>query len=170
VFATAYDAHALRAFDLAAIDYLLKPIAKDRLRVSLERVRATRVPGADLAQAVLSRMGTRNQRMAVRSGAKYVVFDTDRIAAILAQDHYATILVDGRELLSEESLDKLMNRLNDEKFLRVHRGAILNVTFVQELVQEGDRKYVALLAGVAGTRVPISREKLDEVKARLGII
>jgi two-component system LytT family response regulator len=169
VFATAYDAHAIRAFDFAAVDYLLKPIAKDRLRVSLERVRGTRVPGADLAQAVLSRMGTRNQRMAVRSGAKYVVFDTDRIAAILAQDHYATILVDGRELLSEDSLDKLMNRLNDEKFLRVHRGAILNLTFVQELLQEGDRKYVALLAGVAGTRVPISREKLDELKARLGI-
>jgi two-component system LytT family response regulator len=169
VFATAYDAHAIRAFDLAAVDYLLKPIAKDRLRVSLERVRRTRVPGADLAQAVLSRMGTRTQRMAVRSGAKYVVFDTDRIAAILAQDHYATILVDGRELLSEESLDKLMNRLNDERFLRVHRGAILNVTFVQELLQEGDRKYVALLAGAAGTRVPISREKLDELKARLGI-
>jgi two-component system LytT family response regulator len=169
VFATAYDAHAIRAFDLAAVDYLLKPIAKDRLRVSLERVRRTRVPGADLAQAVLSRMGTRTQRMAVRSGAKYVVFDTDRIAAILAQDHYATILVDGRELLSEDSLDKLMNRLNDEKFLRVHRGAILNVTFVQELLQEGDRKYVALLAGAAGTRVPISREKLDELKARLGI-
>jgi two-component system LytT family response regulator len=169
VFATAYDAHAIRAFDLAAVDYLLKPIAKDRLRVSLERVRGARVPGADLAQAVLSRMTTRNQRMAVRSGAKYVVFDIDRIAAILAQDHYATILVDGRELLSDESLDKLMTRLNDEKFLRVHRGAILNVTFVQELLQEGDRKYVALLAGVAGTRIPISREKLEELKARLGI-
>lgn len=169
VFATAYDAHAIRAFDLAAVDYLLKPIAKDRLRVSLERVRGLRVPGRDLAQAVLARMGTRNQRMAVRSGAKYVVFDTDRIAAILATDHYATIVVDGRELLSEDSLDKLMHRLNDERFLRVHRGAIVNLTFVQELLQEGDRKYVALLAGAAGTRVPISREKLDELKARLGI-
>jgi two-component system LytT family response regulator len=169
VFATAYDAHAIRAFDLAAVDYLLKPIAKDRLRVSLERVRGSRVAGADLAQAVLSRMGARNQRMAVRSGAKYVVFDTDRIAAILAQDHYAAILVDGRELLSEDSLDKLMHRLTGERFLRVHRGAILNVTFVQELLQEGDRKYVAILAGAAGTRVPVSREKLDELKARLGI-
>jgi DNA-binding LytR/AlgR family response regulator len=169
VFATAYDAHAIRAFDLAAVDYLLKPIAKDRLRVSLEHVRGSRVPGADLAQAVLARMGTRNQRMAVRSGAKYVVFDTDRIAAVLAQDHYAAILVDGRELLSEESLDKIMTRLDDERFLRVHRGAILNVAFVQELLQEGDRKYVALLAGVARTRVPISREKLDELKAKLGI-
>ena len=169
VFATAYDAHAIRAFELAAVDYLLKPVDKDRLRLTLERVRSTSVSSADLAQAVLARMDTQNQRMAVRSGAKYVVFETARIAAILARDHYATILVDGRELLSEESLDKLMDRLDRRNFMRVHRGAILNLAFVQELQQEGDRKYVALLAGVAGIRVPISREKLDEVKARLGI-
>jgi len=169
VFATAYDAHAIRAFELAAVDYLLKPVDKDRLRLTLERVRSTSVSSADLAQAVLARMDTQNQRMAVRSGAKYVVFETARVAAILARDHYATILVDGRELLSEESLDKLMDRLDRRNFMRVHRGAILNLAFVQELQQEGDRKYVALLAGVAGIRVPISREKLDEVKARLGI-
>ena len=123
-----------------------------------------------MAQAVLSRLGARTKRMAVRSGAKYVVFDTDRIVAVLAQDHYATILVDGRELLAEDSLDKLMSRLKDDRFLRVHRGAILNLNFVQELVQEGDRKYVALLAGAPGTRVPISRDRLDELKARLGIV
>jgi len=66
--------------------------------------------------------------MAVRSGARYVVFDSERVAAIVAQDHYATILVDGRELLSDESLDKLMKRLDVRRFMRVHRGAILNVS------------------------------------------
>jgi two-component system response regulator LytT len=107
--------------------------------------------------------------MAVRSGAKYEVFDVERIAAIVAQDHYATIWVDDRELLSDETLDKLMKKLDKERFLRVHRGAILNVGLVRELQQEGDRKYVALVAGARGTRVPISRDRLDEVKARLGI-
>ncbi len=56
------------------------------------------------------------------------------------------------------SLDKIMTRLNDARFLRVHRGAILNANFVQELLHESDRKYVALLAGIAGTRIPIGRE------------
>lgn len=107
--------------------------------------------------------------MAVREGAKFVVFDTERITAILAQDHYAAILVDGRELLSEESLDRLMSRLDSKKFLRVHRGAIVNVALVQELQHEGDRKYFALLAGLPGTRIPISRDRLEDLKGRLGI-
>ena len=107
--------------------------------------------------------------MAVRLGAKYVIFETDRIGAILARDHYSMILVDGRELLSDDSLDKLMDQLDGDQILRVHRGAIINLGFVQELQKEGDRKYVALLSDAGRTQVPISREKLDELKARLGI-
>lgn len=170
IFATAHDAHAIKAFELAAVDYLLKPIAKDRLNAALARVRTQRVNAADLAKAVVVQMAGRNPRMAVRSGAKYVVFETSRVAAILAQDHYATIFVDGRELLSEESLDRLMDRLDNATFMRVHRGAILNVALVTELQQEGDRKYVAVLAGLPTTRVPVSRERLDELKARLGVV
>jgi DNA-binding LytR/AlgR family response regulator len=170
IFATAYDAHAVKAFELAAVDYLLKPIAKDRLNAALLRARTHRGNGADLARAVVAQMAGRNLRMAVRSGAKYVVFETSRVAAILAQDHYATIFVDGREHLSEEPLDRLMERLDGNTFMRVHRGAILNVTLVTELHQEGDRKYVAVLSGLTGTRVPVSRERLDELKARLGVV
>ena len=170
IFATAYDAHAIRAFELAAVDYLLKPIAKDRLNAALTRARSQRASGADLARAVALQMAGRSLRMAVRSGAKYVVFETNRVAAVLAQDHYATILVDGRELLLEESLDRIMDRLDTGKFMRVHRGAILNVALVAELQQEGDRKYVAVLSGLPNTRIPVSRERLDELKARLGVV
>ena len=169
VFATAFDEHAIRAFELAAVDYLLKPITKERLADALDRVRASPSPAVDVARAVLASLRPTSRRMAVRSGAKYVVFDTERIAAILARDHYSMILVDGRELLSDDSLDKLMDQLDDGTFLRVHRGAILNVGFVQELHNEGDRKYVASLSDAARTQVPISREKLDELKSRLGI-
>lgn len=168
-FVTAFDAHAIRAFELAAVDYLLKPVTKDRLRASLERVRASKSPSRGRAEAVLSKLESRGRRMAVRSGARYVVFDSERIAAIIAQDHYATILVDGRELLSDESLDKFMKRLDVHRFMRVHRGAILNVGLVRELVQEGDRKFVALVDGAAGARVPVSRDSLGELKSRLGI-
>jgi two-component system LytT family response regulator len=170
VFVTAFDAHAIRAFELAAVDYLLKPIAPDRLRASLERVRRSNAAARGAAEAVLSRLEDRPRRMAVRCGAKYVVFDSERVAAVLAQDHYATIFVDDRELLSDESLDKLMAKLDARHFLRVHRGAILNVRLVRELQQEGDRKYVALVTGAAEARVPVSRERLDELKTRLGIV
>jgi len=168
IFATAFDAHALRAFELAAVDYLLKPISKERLSASLERARAS--VNVTSMRAALAGVSPRCRRMAVRSGNKYVVFETDRIAAILAQDHYATILVDDREHLSDDSLDALMQRLDAQQFLRVHRGAILNLGKVRELQQEGDRKYVAVVTGAAGARVPVSREKLEELKARLGVV
>jgi two-component system LytT family response regulator len=170
VFATAHDAHALRAFELAAVDYLLKPISKERLRAALDRVRRDRAPAAELARAVLDHLaGARTRKMAVRCGARYVVFDVGRVVAVLAQDHYAAILVDGRELLSDESLDGIMTRLDPLTFLRVHRSAIVNIELIKELEQEGERKYVAVLADAAGTRVPIARDRLDEVKARLGV-
>ena len=76
----------------------------------------------------------------------------------------------GEELLSDEPLDKLMARLDERQFLRVHCGAILNLEFLQELQQEGDRKYVARVAGAPSVRVPISRDKLDELRQRLGIL
>ena len=170
IFTTAFDQHAIAAFELAAVDYLLKPVKKERLLAALGRVRTKTLPGAELARAVLAKLERPKRKMAVRCGAKYVVFEVARVAAVLAQDHYAAILVDGRELLSDDSLDKLMARLDESRFVRVHRGAIINVEFVQELQQEGDRKYVALLSDPAQTRVPISRERLDEVKKRLGIV
>lgn len=169
VFVTAYDAHALRAFELAAVDYLLKPVNKERLASSLNRIRTDSRAASDQARAIDSRLINCMQRMAVRSGSKYLVFDIQRIAAILAQDHYSVNLVDGQELLSDEPLDKLMLRLDERQFLRVHRGAILNLEFLQELQQEGDRKYIARVAGSPSARIPISRDKLDELRQRLGI-
>jgi two-component system LytT family response regulator len=169
IFATAFDEHAIRAFELAAVDYLLKPISKERLAAALDRVRTKRVGGAEVARAALEQLDPPVRRMAIRCGSKYAVFDTDRVSAVIAHDHYASILVDGREHLSDDSLDQLMERLENKRFMRVHRSAIVNIAFIRELEQEGDRKYVAVLSDTTATRVPISREKLDELKARLGI-
>lgn len=170
IFATAYDEHALRAFDLAAVDYLVKPIARERLEVAIERARARLTPAAADARAVQAHVGQRAPRMAVKVGARYVVFETARIDAVLAQDDYAAILVDGKELLSDESLDRLAERLDPDAFVRVHRSAIVNVGRIVELEHEGDRKYLAVLGDAARTKVPIARDRLDDVKRRLGVL
>jgi two-component system, LytTR family, response regulator len=173
VFATAFDQHALRAFELAAVDYLLKPVTAERLAASLDRVRARRGAAApapaDMARAVLERLAQRPRRMAVRCGSKYEVFDVDRISAIVAQDHYAAITVEGRELLSDDSLDSLAARLEDVGFVRVHRGAIVNLRMIGELQHDGDRKYACVLLDAARTRIPVARDRLDGLKAQLGI-
>jgi two-component system LytT family response regulator len=169
IFITAHDEHAIRAFELAAVDYLLKPVDGNRLALALERLRSRPPYATDAVRAAVARLETSPRRMAVRCGASYVVFDPERVSAILARDHYASVIVDGRELLSDDSLDRFMERLDGTRFMRVHRSAILNVEFVRELHQEGDRKYIALLSDPPGTRVPISRERLEDVKRRLGI-
>ncbi len=169
VFVTAYDGHAVAAFEAAAVDYVLKPVVRARLAAALERVRHRR--GPDL-EAVLARLAPRRgpARLAVRCGARFAVYDPDRIAAILAEDHYATLRCDdGRELLSEEPLDALQARLDPGAFLRVHRAAIVNLAFLRELQRLGDRRYEAVLSDAQETRVPVSRERLPELKRRLGL-
>jgi DNA-binding LytR/AlgR family response regulator len=168
VFVTAYDEHALRAFDVSAVDYLVKPVQKDRLAATIAKLR-DRTVAAPKLDALADKLGGRPRRMAVRCGAKFVVFDPERVCAILSKDDYSVILVDDKELLADDSLDDLQRRLASPQLLRVHRGAIVNLAFLRELVHEGDRRYVAVLSDAGGTRVPISRERLPAVKAALGL-
>jgi two-component system, LytTR family, response regulator len=174
IFVTAYDEHALRAFELSAIDYLVKPVRPDRLSAALGRLRKTRsgAPGPALELAALARkldsaLGTR--RMAVRCGAKFLVFDPADVYGILSKDHYSAILLDATELYADDSLEQLARRFDAEQYLRVHRGAIINLAFLRELVHEGDRRYVAVLADRAGTRIAVSRERLPALKSALGL-
>jgi two-component system, LytTR family, response regulator len=173
VFVTAYDRYALRAFELAAIDYLVKPVSRERLGAAVERARSRGRSGSDaatLASQLAQLGGTRPlSRMAVRCGTKFIVFDPAKVHAILARDHYAVLLCGDAELLSDDSLEVLARRFDPQQFLRVHRSAVVNITSLHELVHEGDRRYVAVLSDRGATRVPVSRERLGPLKAALGI-
>src|SRR6185295_4110457 len=143
IFVTAYDDHALRAFELAAVDYLVKPVQAERLAAALARVtRRGLAHGASAAElsALLAQLQSAQplRRMAARSGAKFIVFDPARVYGIFARDHYSLLLLEQQELLLE-------------------------------LTHEGDRRYVAVLADPAATRVPVSRERLPALRAALGL-
>jgi DNA-binding LytR/AlgR family response regulator len=172
VFVTAYSEHALKAFELSALDYLVKPVSPERLAETIERVRKQKNP-APLAklQKFLEKLeeGRVKRRMAVKCGAKYRVFDPAQVSAVIARDHYAVILVEGQELLADDSLDTLAQRLDTGRFLRIHRSAIINMDFLKELEHEGDRKYLAVLSDIGKTRLPVSRERLDELKKVLNL-
>ena len=146
--------------------------APRRFNWALSRVRARdpRPVGAALDQVLeLLDKGRPARRMAVRCGARFVVFDPAHVCAIVAKDHYSAILVDDRELLADDPLDALERRFDPRQYLRVHRGAIVNLARVRELAHEGDRRYIAVLTDSTATRVPISRERLAAVKAALGL-
>ena len=171
VFVTAFSEFALKAFEVAAVDYLVKPVSEERLAAAVKKL-LTRISKKQEDYSKLLNILKQQQsvrRFAVRCGSKYIVLDPSKISAILARDHYAAIISDGKELLADDSLDILANRLNPQQFIRIHRSGVINVEFLKELEREGDRKYLAILNDNAKTKVPISRERLDDLKLRLGI-
>lgn len=172
VFVTAYSEHALKAFELSAVDYLVKPVAPERLAETVERIRRRKNHASpESFRQFFKKMeeGNAKRRMAIKCGAKYRVFNPSQVSAIVAKDHYALLLVEGQELLADDRLDTLAQRLDPEKFLRIHRSAIINLDYLKELEHEGDRKYMAVLSDQAKTRLPISRERLDDLKKVLGL-
>ncbi len=172
VFVTAYSEHALKAFELSAVDYLVKPVVPERLGETIERIRKRKNPKTQTDRREFFKKmeeGNAKRRMAIKCGAKYRVFNPTQVSAIVAKDHYALLLVEGQELLADDRLDALAQRLDPEKFLRIHRSAIINLDYLKELDHEGDRKYMAVLSDTAKTRLPVSRERLDDLKKALGL-
>jgi two-component system LytT family response regulator len=172
VFVTAYSEHALKAFELSAMDYLVKPVVPERLSEAVEKVRRRKTPlSIEDMRKFFETMeeGVSKKRMAVKCGSKYRVFDPARVSAIVAKDHYVVLLLEGQELLVDESLDTLSQRFESKRFLRIHRSAVINLDYLKELEREGDRKYLAVLSDAAKTRLPISRERLEDLKKELGL-
>jgi DNA-binding LytR/AlgR family response regulator len=172
VFVTAYSEHALKAFELSALDYLVKPVSPERLKATLDRARKRKAaPATDALADLRGSMeeGRVRRRMAVKCGSKYLVFDPTQVSAIVAKDHYAALLVDGREVLADDRLDALAKRLDPEKFIRIHRSAVINMDYLRELEHEGDRKYMAVLSDPGKTRLPVSRERLEELRKALDL-
>lgn len=173
IFVTAYDEHALKAFELSAVDYLVKPVSRERLAAALSKARRMRGASQGVApalEALTQRLeASRPRRMAVRCGAKYVVFDPAAVYGILSKDHYSAILLEGKELLADEPLAQLAKRFDTSQFVRVHRSAIINLACLRELVHEGDRRYAAVLTDSRATRITVSRERLPLLKAALGL-
>lgn len=171
IFVTAYDEHALAAFESSAIDYLVKPINSTRLDFAIEKVRKSLQKEKVPLDSFFSKLQAKENptRLAVKIGSKYEVFDPNSISVVIAQNHYTSIIADGRELLSDDSLESIFSRLDLTTFIRIHRNAIINIKFLKELKREGDRKYKAILSDKVQTQVLVSRERLPQLKKFLGL-
>ncbi len=172
VFVTAYDAFAVRAFDAHALDYLVKPVQEARFAEALARVRARLRAGE--AEALARRLErllaardaeTARQRLLVPTAAGELLLDAVEIDWIEAEDYYAAIHVHGRRHLIRESLASLEQRLDERRFVRAHRSALVNVERIRELCADGAGETVLVLRD--GTRVPVSRRRRERVQATL---
>ena len=175
VFVTAYDQHALRAFDAAAVDYLVKPYADDRFHRALARARAAcpRPPDASPTDALAARLRdllvatapAPADRLLVRDGTKLSVVPTDALDWAEAAGDYVALHVGARTHLLRETLSGLAERL-DDRFVRVHRSALLNAERVRDvrLTASGDARVFLR----DGTEIRASRRYWKDLEARLG--
>jgi two-component system LytT family response regulator len=174
VFTTAYDQYALHAFDVNSIDYLLKPIEADRLARALERIEQRM--GAEprdvraLARALAAELAPNRklERIASRVGERTTVLDVARITHFYAQDKLTFAVSGGRDHVIDFTLAQLEDRLDPRRFVRIHRAAIVNLAFVQELYPGVDG-VLARLKDEAKTELSVARDRVRDLKERLGI-
>ncbi len=167
VFVTAYDEYALRAFQVHAVDYLLKPFSAERLDEALAHARthlssSERPPVAPLVAA--ARHGSPADRLVVRDGSRVHVIPVDRLDYVQAQDDYVCLHAEGKQLLKEQTMAEIEAVLDPRRFVRIHRSYILNIERLTRVEPYGKDSRVAILAD--GTRLPVSRSgyaKLNEL-------
>jgi two-component system, LytTR family, response regulator len=179
VFTTAYDKYALDAFEVSSIDYLLKPIEPERLDrclQKLKRMAATpaQAPAPDvrtLARELASQLapGRKLERIASRVGERTTILDVAKVTHFVARDKLTYACVQEREHVVDGSLTDLETRLDPRRFVRIHRGALVNVAFVQELHPAIDGGLVVRLRGEPAVELAVARDRVRDLKERLGI-
>ncbi len=166
VFVTAYDRHAVKAFEVNAVDYLLKPFSKERFDAALAKARAllssgARAPDPAALAAAARPEGVPLERIAVREGTRVTLLPVDRVEWVKAEDDYVLIRSGGRNHLKHQTLADLAAQLPALHFVRVHRSWVVNVAKLRSL-EEGKTAVMA-----DGERVPVSRAGAARLRERI---
>jgi two-component system LytT family response regulator len=166
IFATAYDTYAVRAFDLNAVDYLVKPYPVERFAAAIARARRRR-DGREREglTRVIRDLGPRPDRLLVPDGRRMVPIAMADIVWIKAEGDYARVHTAGRSYLVSRSLKELDARLDRTLFLRLHRSTIVQASHIAEVRPVGSARYSLRLDD--GTTVIVSRSRAKELKDRI---
>jgi two-component system LytT family response regulator len=176
VFVTAYDQHAIRAFEANALDYLLKPFSDERLEATLTRVKTRlnelhlREFGKSVAQVIATSQAPRRywDRLAVKSEGITRFVRIKDIDWIEAAGVYVNLHVSGKAILHRASLSELGNNLDPVQFVRIHRSAVVNIEYIVQMEQLSHGEFEVLLKG--GSRLRVSRTYRTLLEQRLGQI
>lgn len=174
VFVTAYDQYAIEAFEVNAVDYLLKPIEQARLEQALHRV-ARRISSdrplneqlAKILQLVGGRQ-TRRDQMAVKVADRYLLVHADDIIFASLTGDTINIVTNGLSGTSNyRTLDELQARLDPDVFWRVHRSHLVNITKIKEIVPWFSRNYILRMNDSKATEIPVSRSQTKRLREYL---
>lgn len=166
VFTTAYDEFALKAFEVSAVDYLLKPFSKERFEAAINKVTKSENTMPQAIPVELNKQNLEQARIVVKQGSDIKIIPLNTVQYIEAYDDYVKIHVEEKYHVKKQTMTYYEKNLPDQ-FMRVHRSYLLNIDFLQKIESFEKNSYVAILKN--GKRVPISRNTYSDVKARLGI-
>jgi len=174
IFVTAFDQYALRAFEVRALDYLLKPFDRARFRQALDRARAQiRQQGGTTLDPRLSHLlenlnskPKQTDRVVIKSAGRIMFLRTDEIDWVEAADNYVRVHAGAESHLLRETLGTLESRLDPAKFMRIHRSTVVNIDRVKELQPWFHGDYIVILQD--GSRLNLSRTYRDRVIGLLG--
>jgi len=183
IFTTAYDEYALKAFEVNSIDYLMKPIEPEQLARALKKLDRFRpyakpdwqrnpdlpVLLKQLTASLREERADYPRRIASRVGERIQFVDLDAVTHFLAHEKLTYAVANGRQHCVDQTIAELEQRLDPARFLRVHRSALVNVDWIQEVNSWFAGKVVLSLKDPPRTQIPVARDRVRSLKSRLGI-
>ena len=175
VFVTAYHEHAVRAFDVHAVDYLTKPVDAERLTTALKRVRekiAAKIALLTQEQFTAMLSGLRNSeeprsypsRFLVKDGEKEILLPVEKVDWVEAAQYYCCLHTNGRQYMLRETITELDNRLSPTQFVRIHRSSIVNLDRIREIYRDGHGEgSIVLTDGTKLRMSKVGRQKLADL-------
>ena len=172
VIVTAFDEHAIRAFEAGAIDYLLKPVSRERLLKSVERISRLRAQPAEAAEQARRLANLAETTVAVargkivgRAGEEYFLLDADEVLAFLAEGESVWVVTAKRRYLATYSLRAIEDRTRYLPFRRVHRNALVNVNHVRKMSALSSQRWMLTLSN--GLELTVSKRQAQSVRQTL---
>ena len=187
IFVTAYDQHAIEAFEVNAVDYLLKPVDPARLEVAVKRARRLvaferspdRADGGDVAPGVtaeqleqiverVAERRNRRERLAISVGERFLLVQADDVMFASLTDDVITVAA-GKHVGTSNyrTLDELQERLDPGVFFRVHRSHLVNINKIKEIVPWFNRNYILRMKDEKATEIPVSRTQTRRLREYL---